>query len=159
MDQHQQQVQRHGEVYLLGNTAMPALYKIGHTTRNIETRIAELSRGTSVPAPFYLVVALRSYQPRLVEMQVHSRLSAYRANRAREFFEFPDDREAAMAFLTQVVASGVYEPVTVRPQVAPMPVPNDPPVELTAEQLAEREESSRRAIARLKDIVSGRVQL
>lgn len=154
MDQHQQQVQRHGEVYLLGNTAMPALYKIGHTTRDIETRIAELSRGTSVPAPFYLVVALRSYQPRLVEMQVHSRLSAYRANRAREFFEFPDDREAAMAFLTQVVDSGVYEPVTVRPQVAPMPVPNDPPAELTPEQEEERNEKARRSISWLRGLLA-----
>jgi len=154
MDQHRQQVQPHGQVYLLGNTAMPALYKIGHTSRDIKTRIAELSRGTAVPAPFYLVVALRSYQPRLVEMQVHSRLTAYRANRAREFFEFSDDREAAIAFLTQVVDSGVYEPVTVRPQVVPMPVPNEPPVELTPEQKAERKEKARRSIAWLRGLLA-----
>ncbi|QFT84942.1 hypothetical protein FIU88_08135 [Halomonas sp. THAF12] len=122
LNQEYRPVQK-GEVYLLGNLAMPGMYKIGHTQRSLETRIAELSRSTSVPRPFYLIVALRSYQPRLVEMQVHARLQAYRANQAREFFEFPDDREAAIAFLTQVVDSGVYEPVTRRPQVAPAPEP------------------------------------
>ena len=114
-----------GDVYLIGNLAMPCLYKIGHTQRGVEARIAELSRSTSVPTPFYLILALRTYQPRIVEMQVHSRLSAYRANRAREFFEFPDDRDAAIAFLTQVVDSGVYEPVTRRPQVAIDPEPEE----------------------------------
>ena len=122
VNQEYQPVQT-GDVYLLGNLATPGIYKNGYTQRGVDARIAELSRSTSVPRPFYLVVALRSYQPRLVELQVHSRLQNYRANQTREFFEFPDDREAAIAFLTQVVDSGVYEPVTKRPQVAPRPEP------------------------------------
>lgn len=141
--QQYQEVQK-GHVYLLGNVAMPTMYKIGHTKRDVEARIQELSRSTSVPRPFYLVVCLKTYQPRVVEMLVHSRLGEYRANTAREFFEFPDDREAAIAFLTQVVDSGVYEPVTIRPQVAPMPepVPVRTEPELTQEERQARQQAA-----------------
>lgn len=157
MEHESQQVQQQGEVYLLGNVAMPCMYKIGHTKRSVEARIAELSRSTSVPRSFYLVVALRTYNPRIVELQVHSRLHAYRANVAREFFEFPDDRDAAIAFLTQVVDSGVYEPVTCRPPVIIRPLPN--PVlseEEKANREAERIESGKRWVSHFRDILAGR---
>lgn len=157
VNQHYQEVQK-GQVYLLGNLAMPCLYKIGHTKRSLEERIKELSRSTSVPRGFYTVLALATYQPRLVELQVHSRLYAYRANAAREFFEFPDDREAAIAFITQVVDSGVYNPVTSRPQVRVAPTQAAPKRALTEEENAQRIESGKRWCNHFRDILAGRVE-
>lgn len=44
-----------GYVYILSNEAMPNIYKIGHTTQNIETRIHQLSISTSIPKNFNLI--------------------------------------------------------------------------------------------------------
>lgn len=41
-------------VYVLSNTAMPGLVKIGHTTKSLRDRMAQLSAATGVPKPFEL---------------------------------------------------------------------------------------------------------
>ena len=40
-----------GYVYVLSNPAMPGLYKIG-STRDLTSRLKDLSNGTGVPAEF-----------------------------------------------------------------------------------------------------------
>lgn len=44
-----------GFVYILSNEAMPNIYKIGCTYRNLDERINQLSRSTSIPKKFNLI--------------------------------------------------------------------------------------------------------
>lgn len=78
-----------GTIYVLVNSALKGLLKIGKTTKTAEERAAELSRGTGIPRPF--VVAYDEYTEDcdLAEKLIHSRLEEYRfeKNKNREFFE------------------------------------------------------------------------
>jgi hypothetical protein len=74
-----------GWVYILSNKAMPNLVKVGHTTRDTQSRIQEID-GTGVPHPYdieYEVQVDNSYH---VEQKTHAILGHYRENKKREFF-------------------------------------------------------------------------
>ena len=75
-----------GFVYVLSNKAMPGLYKIGFTERDIVERIAELSSSTGVPTPFEPLFALQVSNPTTAERLCHETLAPYRYNESREFF-------------------------------------------------------------------------
>ena len=75
-------------VYVVSNLAMPGLVKIGHTTKSLRERLAQLSAGTAVPVPF-VVEAWFPCPPHLAkryEKQVHKQLAS-RRKPSREFFE------------------------------------------------------------------------
>jgi hypothetical protein len=77
-----------GYVYILFNSAMPSLVKIGQTTRDPEDRAQEIG-GTGVPGRF--VVAYRERVPDCVavERRIHRELAKYRYDPRREFFQLP----------------------------------------------------------------------
>ena len=77
---------RPGWVYVLTNPAYSGLVKIGHTARHPETRAAELSSGTGVPARFVVAWAHQVTDHEALEGITHGRLAACRANDNREFF-------------------------------------------------------------------------
>ena len=77
---------RRGWVYVLTNPAMPGLVKIGCTGRMPGDRARELSDKTSVPTPFVVAWCCPVSDWQAVERLTHSRLSACRPNRNREFF-------------------------------------------------------------------------
>ena len=75
-------------VYILSNVAMPGLVKIGHTTKSLRERLAQLSAGTAVPVPF-MVEGWFPCAPRFAkryEKQIHKQLKS-RRKPYREFFE------------------------------------------------------------------------
>lgn len=80
-----------GWVYVLTNPSFREnLIKIGFTSReNLNERVRELSRGTSVPTNFEIAYAakLANPKPETVERHVHRSLNHVRQNRNREFFE------------------------------------------------------------------------
>lgn len=78
-----------GWVYVLSNACMPGIYKIGMTTNDPEARAKEISQGTGVPAPFEVVKAYFSQNPREDELIIHEELAEYRFNPNREFFKCP----------------------------------------------------------------------
>jgi TPR repeat protein len=77
-----------GYVYVLANSSMPGLVKVGKTTRAPSERADELSGVTGVATPF--IVAYEEYfeDCDAVEMSVHTVLSAkgLRLSESREFF-------------------------------------------------------------------------
>lgn len=79
----------YGFVYVLGNFYMPDVYKIGFTTNHPKVRLDQLSSATGCPAPFDLYACFGTPNPKLVEQQIHDRLSEYRINPVREFFNAP----------------------------------------------------------------------
>jgi hypothetical protein len=80
---------RAGFVYILSNSAMPGMVKIGLTRNEAAARAVELSRATGVPTDFELVYDELVNDCRAVERSLHKRFSEYRVNDRREFFRVP----------------------------------------------------------------------
>ena len=77
-----------GYVYIMTNAAMPGLLKIGCTARSPEIRRRELSRPSGVPGDFEISYEMYSPNMKLLEIKIHTELSAYRVNNKKEFFKY-----------------------------------------------------------------------
>lgn len=74
-------------VYILSNESQPNMYKIGYTSHeDIDKRVKQLSRSTSVATPFKLEWAFRCFNAERLERETHIALKAYRVSKDREFF-------------------------------------------------------------------------
>lgn len=84
-------------VYVLTNSAMPGLVKIGYTAQeDANTRIGQLYT-TGVPVPFKLEFACKVKNADEVEKALHVAFAPNRINPRREFFQM--DPEQAIAIL------------------------------------------------------------
>lgn len=80
----------YGFVYILGNAAMPGIYKLGMTTRSPRERAAELSGATAVPVPFVVLAYGECTDFREAEQWMHSEgIGEFRISDSREFFFVP----------------------------------------------------------------------
>ena len=74
-------------VYVLSNKSQPGMYKIGYTSHDdIDKRVKQLSRSTSVATPFSLEWAFRCFNAERLEGEVHKKLKGHRISKDREFF-------------------------------------------------------------------------
>ncbi|KIF46827.1 GIY-YIG nuclease family protein [Vibrio owensii] len=80
-----------GFIYIMTNSAMPDLIKIGMTARDSRERARELSN-TSVPLPFKVAFEIYCNDIRKVESAIHRELADFRVNPNREFFRYPLDK-------------------------------------------------------------------
>lgn len=84
-------------VYVLTNSAMPGLVKIGYTTQDdANARLSQLYT-TGVPVPFELNYACKVQNVVEVERALHVAFAPHRINPKREFFKI--DPEQAIAIL------------------------------------------------------------
>ena len=74
-------------VYVLTNSAMPDLVKIGYTTNDPHTRAEQVSRGTGVPVGYEVAWAYKCYKGERIEKEVHKYFKKERLNPTREFFK------------------------------------------------------------------------
>ena len=89
-------------VYVLTNSAMPGLVKIGKTTQELpETRVSQLYT-TGVPVPFDIEYACRAPNAADVERALHVAFAPQRINPRREFFEIEPDQAIAILRLLNV---------------------------------------------------------
>lgn len=94
-----------GIVYLLTNSAMPGLVKIGRTSlMSVRQRVSRLY-STGVPVPFECVYAARVGDEVEVEHRLHHEFRHLRVNPNREFFEM--DIEQAKEFLKKYAIEDV----------------------------------------------------
>ena len=79
-----------GYIYILSNTSMANLYKVGLTTKSVNQRIQELN-STGVPRPFKLEkkYAIREDKLLSVERLAHKKLTAKGLHHGKEFFVGP----------------------------------------------------------------------
>ena len=87
-----------GIVYVLTNSAMPGLVKIGMTTReSIDTRMKELY-STGVPVPFDCVSAceVKASDCAKIEKALHKAFEPNRINANREFFSIKSEQATAI---------------------------------------------------------------
>ena len=83
--------QNKGIVYVLTNSAMPGLVKIGMTTRDsVDARMKELY-STGVPVPFECAYACEVSSSDCVKIEnaLHTAFAPNRVNANREFFQYP----------------------------------------------------------------------
>jgi len=76
----------HGFVYILSNSSMPGLIKIGMTENDVFQRAAELSASTGVPEPYAVEAYTACQDPRKSESALHALFETKRKPN-REFFE------------------------------------------------------------------------
>lgn len=74
-----------GYVYILTNSAMPGLVKIGRTSRDVDLRASELWQ-TGVPQKFEVFWTFKTPDCVQLEAYAHADLSKYRVSKLREFF-------------------------------------------------------------------------
>lgn len=87
-----------GIVYVLTNSAMPGLVKIGMTTReSIDTRMKELY-STGVPVPFDCEYAceVKASDCAKIEKALHTAFKPNRINDNREFFQIKPEQATAI---------------------------------------------------------------
>lgn len=75
-----------GYIYILSNSCMPNLIKIGYTERSVFERLNELNSATGVPEPFIIEATFICENPKWDEQLIHSELSQKRNNKNRDFF-------------------------------------------------------------------------
>ena len=74
-------------VYILSNESQPGMYKIGYTSHeDVDQRVKQLSKSTSVATPFHLEWAFRCFNAERLEGEVHKKLQGHRISKDREFF-------------------------------------------------------------------------
>ncbi|MBT9098721.1 GIY-YIG nuclease family protein [Methylovulum psychrotolerans] len=80
-----------GYLYVLANSAMPNLVKVGKTTRSPSERAEELSKATGLPTPFIVVYEQLFEDCGMAESFIHVYLEekGYRIAKNREFFNAP----------------------------------------------------------------------
>lgn len=91
--------QERGYVYILVNSMMMGLVKIGKTQDDPETRATDLYV-TGVPVPFVVAYSVLVGDHHEVERKIHSELSKYRVNDKREFFQI--DTATAINVLREI---------------------------------------------------------
>jgi hypothetical protein len=77
-----------GWIYVLVNSSLPGLVKVGRTSRSTQERVAELSAATRVPTPFVLAFDQEFEDCVAAEQSVHAELErrGQRIAANREFF-------------------------------------------------------------------------
>lgn len=80
-----------GYVYVLANSSMPELIKVGKTQRSPSERAKELSSSTATPTPFIVIYEQMFADCDQAEIYIHSILEdrGYREATNREFFRVP----------------------------------------------------------------------
>ncbi len=76
-----------GYIYILSNSAMQGLLKIGITSRDVRERVTQLSAATGVPRPFEIKYYCLTRDPDEIERSIREHFSSRRAGRKKEFFE------------------------------------------------------------------------
>lgn len=85
--QNKNAIMTKGYVYCISNPSFKEnLYKIGFTTKNLQTRIDSLYK-TGVPTKFQINLAKMVKNCRKTETDIHLKLKRMRVNPSREFFK------------------------------------------------------------------------
>ena len=73
-------------VYVLVNSSVPNMVKIGMTTNTPTQRANEISRATGVAVPWVPVFEFKCFRSDLLEAEIHEYFATHRVNKHREMF-------------------------------------------------------------------------
>ena len=89
-----------GIIYVLTNSAMPGLIKIGRSEMPIEQRLKQLDT-TATPLPFECFCAVEVENANEVERSLHAAFADHRIRMSREFFRLSPDKPLAILKLLE----------------------------------------------------------
>jgi hypothetical protein len=75
-----------GHIYVLQNTSVPGIFKIGFTERSVADRVNEINSATGVITPWQVRDFWFTQEPYLAEQEIHDKLQEYRVENNREGF-------------------------------------------------------------------------
>ena len=75
-----------GHIYVLQNTSVPGIFKIGFTERSVADRLNEINSATGVITPWQIRDFWFTQEPYLAEQEIHDLLDEYRVENNREGF-------------------------------------------------------------------------
>ena len=75
-----------GHIYVLQNTSVPGIFKIGFTERSVSDRLNEINSATGVITPWQVRDFWFTQEPYLAEQEIHYKLQEYRVENNREGF-------------------------------------------------------------------------
>ena len=90
----------YGFVYILSNSIMPDIYKVGFTERSPLQRAADLSN-TSIPTPYQVLCYGELDFPMELERSLHESYKRCRVTHNREFFKFDYEDLMSVAYSIQ----------------------------------------------------------
>ena len=128
-----------GWVYIITNSAMPDLVKVGYSTKDPDLRAAELGH-TGSPHPYVVVYELLIRNPYEVEQRAHAILRNFREG--KEWFRCTLD-VAVQAVRQATDGLTVLENLRVT-------LPDPPEIEADSGRLAREQEINRQEVFRLK---------
>ena len=87
-----------GHIYVLQNTSVPGIFKIGFTERSVVDRVNEINKATGVITPWQIRDFWFTSEPYLKEQAIHDLLSDYRVKDNREGFAISYDVARSVIF-------------------------------------------------------------
>jgi hypothetical protein len=75
-----------GHIYVLQNTSVPGIFKIGFTERSVADRLNEINSATGVITPWQVRDFWFTQNPYVMEQEIHRRLNDFRVEDNREGF-------------------------------------------------------------------------
>jgi hypothetical protein len=75
-----------GHIYILQNTSIPGIFKIGFTERSVVDRVNEINSATGVITPWQVRDFWFTQNPYLAEQEIHDKLQEFRVEDNREGF-------------------------------------------------------------------------
>lgn len=93
-----------GFIYILSNDSLKEnLFKIGKTSKQTEDRNKQLSSSTSIPEKFKIEAEFEFSDINWAERKIHAKLSKYRYNTKKEFFNCEFDTAKQVILETQII--------------------------------------------------------
>lgn len=93
-----------GFIYILSNDSLKEnLLKIGKTSKQTESRTNQLSSSTSIPEKFKIEAEFEFSDINWAEREIHIRLSKYRPNKRKEFFNCDFNIARQIIVETQII--------------------------------------------------------
>jgi hypothetical protein len=79
-------------IYILVNSSMPGMVKIGMTTTSVTQRVKEINSATGVPTPWISVYQFKCFGSKYLERDIHNHLATFRVAKNREMFSITSTR-------------------------------------------------------------------
>lgn len=79
-------------IYVLVNSSMPGMVKIGLTTTSVTQRVKEINSATGVPTPWISVYQFKCFGSKYLEKDIHDYLKPFRVAKNREMFSITSTR-------------------------------------------------------------------
>jgi y4mF family transcriptional regulator len=95
-----------GYIYILKNSRLHGLVKIGYTTTSVQERVGAINQATGVAEKFEIFSFYKVNDAQKMEAIIHKKLTKYRTKTYKEFFEIK--AEVAKDYVEKIINNENY---------------------------------------------------